>query len=451
MSALAALSGAVWTWLLAELLLSGALWATYVLLARRLRTAADRFLFLKLSFVALLVLPWLPAILPPSSGVAWEVAARLPAPLLRRDLQALGSGPRLGVTSALALLYLLWAGRCLLSLGLGAWRLRRLVQGAQARELPGWGTVFLHAGALPPATVGIVRPRILLPARLYQQLEPRAVQLILRHEAVHQRRRDGLFNSVVVLLRGLLGFSPFVRALARHFESEMELSVDAAVLADPGIAPREYGRLLLALATELLPRPQPGGSEIFIARSLITRRIAAMTKPSSAKNRPVLAACAFAAFALLGGGGLSALNLTSSAWASAAPNPTAAADSALQIFLVQPGGSRSVADEDGGSLPLAAAPVLTQADFDHATFNDAENPTLSVHLKHAAGARFAAFSGSHIGHKLAIVLDGKLLAAPVIKARIDGDSIMLSGRFPKEMRHLTATINAAQTSPAAPR
>jgi len=76
---------------------------------------------------------------------------------------------------------------------------------------------------------------------------------------------------------------------------------------------------------------------------------------------------------------------------------------------------------------------------------------VSVHLRPAAAARFAAFSGSHLGHKLAILLDGKLLAAPVIKSRIDGDSIMLSGHFPKEMRRLAATINAAQSSPAAPR
>lgn len=177
-----------------------------------------------------------------------------------------------------------------------------------------------------------------------------------------------------------------------------------------------------------------------------------MSKPLSAKHRPFLAAVALAACAVLGSGGLSALHLTSSAWASAAARPSAeAADSVLQFFLVEAGGSRSVADEEGGTLALAAAPVLTTADLDRATFTDGENPTVSVHLRPAAVARFAAFSGSHIGHKLAILLDGKLLAAPVIKARIDGDSILLSGRFPKEMRRLTATINAAQAEAAAPR
>lgn len=452
MSGLGALTAAVWTWLGAELLLSSGLWAAYVLGARVLRSAADRFLFLKLAFVALLVLPWLPSLLPASTAAAWEVAGRLPSQLPGVRLGGGGSGPELGAASGLALLYLLWVGRCFLTLGLSAFRLRRLVRGAQARELPGWGTVLLHDGALSPATVGLVRPRILLPARLYHQLDARAVQLILRHEAVHRRRRDGLFNALVLLLRGLLAFSPLVRALARHFESEMELSVDAEVLADRSVAPREYGRLLVELATDLMPRPQPGCSAIFIARSLITRRISAMSKPIPVKNRPFLAACAFAACAVLGGGGLSALHLTSSAWASAAARPAAeAADSVLQFFLVEAGGSRSVADEDGGTLPLAAVPVLTTADLDRATFTDGENPTVSVHLRPGAAARFAAFSGSHLGHKLAILLDGKLLAAPVIKSRIDGDSIMLSGHFPKEMRRLTATINAAQSSLAAPR
>ena len=73
-----------------------------------------------------------------------------------------------------------------------------------------------------------------------------------------------------------------LRQLARQFESEMELSVDAEVLADKSIAPREYGRLLVELATDLLPRNQPGGSAIFIARSLTTRRISAMSSAAAA-------------------------------------------------------------------------------------------------------------------------------------------------------------------------
>ena len=214
----------------------------------------------------------------PLSQLIWRrvQGVRLPPQLSGVALGERGSGPELGVASGLALLYLLWVGRCLLVLGLSAFRLRRLLREAQPLELPGWGTVLLHDGPLPPATVGLFRPRILLPARLYHQLAPRARQLILRHEAVHQRRRDGLFNALVLLMRDLLAISPLVRQLARQFESEMELSVDAEVLADKSIAPREYGRLLVELATDLLPRNQPGGSAIFIARSLITRRISAM-------------------------------------------------------------------------------------------------------------------------------------------------------------------------------
>ncbi|HRI54059.1 MAG TPA: hypothetical protein PLW65_28160, partial [Pseudomonadota bacterium] len=170
MSGLAALTTAVWTWLGAELVLSSGLWAAYVLGVRHLRSAADRFLFLKLAFVVLLVLPWLPSVVSPAAPAAWEVAVRLPPQLTGVAPRVGGSGPVLGVASGLALLYLLWVGRCVVSLGLSAFRLRRLVRGAQVRELPGFGTVLLHDGELPPATVGLVRPRILLPARLYQKL-----------------------------------------------------------------------------------------------------------------------------------------------------------------------------------------------------------------------------------------------------------------------------------------
>lgn len=439
------LSAVVGSFLVAELLLSGVLWAAYSLLRRALPTAADRFLFLRLSFLALLVLPWLPALLPQPLAVPLTVTIRLPA-----HVRAAASGPAsllspvwAQVASGLALLYLGWMVRCAVSVGRSAYRLHRLVRGAEAVVLPGGETVFLHDGELPPATVGFLRPRILISRPVYARLAQRAVQLILRHEAVHIRRRDAVWNALVVLLRELLALSPFVRALARHFENEMELSVDEAVLADRTIRPREYGQLLLDLSTLVLPAAAPSCSGLYIARSLVARRISAMSRPATGKNRPALAIAAFAAFSLLGGVGVSALPSPPLAFADAGGKSVAnTSESALQIFLVEDGGNRSVTDEDGKDVPLAATPILTTADLSRATFNEGENPTVSVQLRPAAAARFAAFSGSHIGRKLAILLEGKLLAAPVIKSRIEGDSILLSGHFPTEMRRLAATINA---------
>ena len=46
------------------------------------------------------------------------------------------------------------------------------------------------------------------------------------------------------------------------------------------------------------------------------------------------------------------------------------------------------------------------------------------------------------------LLEGKLLAAPDIKTKIEGSSIMLSGRFPDAMRRLVETINGGRPASA---
>ncbi len=449
------LSAGVWRFVLAQLLLSAALWASYRGLGRLLRTATDRFLFLRLSLLALWVLPaltWLPerlAPLPPSLAAPLVVTARLPLGFAAAAEAAGAASLWTRTAAVLAALYLLWVGRCVVGMGRAAYRMKRLVRGAQARVLPGGQTVLLHDGELPPATVGWLRPQVLIAQKVYADLELRALQLILRHEAVHMRRYDPVLCAFMELIRALVPFNPFVRMLARHFDSEMELSVDEAVLADPTVGRREYGQLLLDLSTRILPAAAPSGGGVYIARSLVARRISAMAKTSSGKSRPILTLAAFGLISLAGGLGISALPGPRLTWAeTAGAGVKAAADSQLQFFLVEPAGGRSIVDDDGSTLPLAAAPILTAADLDQATFTDGENPTLSVHLRAAAAARFAAFSGSHLGHKMAIVLAGKLLAAPVIKARIDGPNLLLSGHFPKEMQRLAAAINAGSAAAA---
>lgn len=454
MSGLAALTAPLWAWLGLELLLSLGLWAIYGLLARHLATAAERFLFLKLLFVALVLLPWVPAMLPaawPSQlSAPWKVLlpTSLPAAVLAA-VQTTRSGPGwlAGAAVGGAGLYLSWVGCCLIRLVVAAHQLRSLVRGAKVVAVPGPVPVLLHDHELAPATVGLLCPRILFPRRLYQALSSREVQLILCHEVVHLRRRDPLFNALVLLLGKALVFSPFVRSLARHFESEMELSVDAVVLSKNDIAPREYGHLLFALATQLRGTPEPAGSSVFVARSLIAKRISAMSQPASGKSRKTLLVATFVVVASLCGSGISALRLGPTAWAgptvaaigkSVAPQP---AEALLQVFLVESGGSHSVTQQEGPSLPLSAMPILTGGDLDSATLQAGDSPTLSIHLKSVAAARFAAFTGSHLGQRVAILLEGKLLAAPVIKSKIDGTSIMLSGQFSEGMRRLAQAIN----------
>jgi Zn-dependent protease with chaperone function len=453
MSAISALPACVLAWHGIELLLGAVLWAAYVVLARRIPGAGDRFLLLKLSLVSLLALPWVPAVLPESFTrplpAPWEVlrSSSLPAATLPPLDPVHGpAGWLAGAVWAIMALYLGWLGLCLLRLVRSAHELRGLLRGARRVDVPAAAPVLVADLVPAPATVGFRRPRILIPARLYERLRARELQLILRHEAVHIRRRDALFNALMLLLRAALPANLFVRALAQHFVHEMELSVDAEVLAGGDPSPREYGQLLLDLARQLgSPASAPGA--LFVARSLIARRIAAMTRPASTTRRPTLLLASFVGLVGLCAAGVSAFRLGPTAWAAGpAPTATAAqpADTLLQMFLVDPAGPRTIAQEDGGGPPLtlAATPVLTGADLQSATLQPGEPPTVSMQLKPAAAARFAAFTGSHLGERMAIVLADKLLVAPVIKSRIDGGRLMLSGPFPDAMRRLVDMLAA---------
>ncbi len=67
--------------------------------------------------------------------------------------------------------------------------------------------------------------------------------------------------------------------------------------------------------------------------------------------------------------------------------------------------------------------------------NQTNSPIISFTLN-AEGARiFGDFTGSNVGKRLAIVLDGKVYSAPVINERIGGGSGQISGGFSVEEAH----------------
>jgi hypothetical protein len=59
-------------------------------------------------------------------------------------------------------------------------------------------------------------------------------------------------------------------------------------------------------------------------------------------------------------------------------------------------------------------------------------PAVSLTLDGDAAEEFAAFTGSHIGARAAVCLDGEVLVAPVVQERIAGGRILLTGLFTEE-------------------
>jgi preprotein translocase subunit SecD len=100
---------------------------------------------------------------------------------------------------------------------------------------------------------------------------------------------------------------------------------------------------------------------------------------------------------------------------------------------------------------LDRAPIITGQDLRGATpAPDTNNPSqYQVHfeLSTAAAARFGPYTESHIGHRMAIVLDHQVYSAPVIQGRID-DNGEITGNFTQDTSHDLALVLRAGALPA---
>ena len=144
-----------------------------------------------------------------------------------------------------------------------------------------------------PAVFGFWRPRLLLPEGLPDRLTPEELRLVLMHELIHIRRRDVLLNWLIILVRSLHWFNPFVWLAMKRLRADIEIVCDARVLASLGPDERRaYGHTLLKLladysATRLCPSLVP----LFTSKKLIQRRIAMIANFKST-SRPALAVSA---------------------------------------------------------------------------------------------------------------------------------------------------------------
>ncbi len=109
--------------------------------------------------------------------------------------------------------------------------------------------------------------------------------------------------------------------------------------------------------------------------------------------------------------------------------------------------------ERGGRTPyLVESPVLMTGD----TVTDArvrpggrlEGPYVSVELDNRGAEIFDALTGENVGRKLAIVLDKTVYSDPVIRERIPGGHVQISGRFSMDQAHDLAIVLRSGALPA---
>lgn len=117
---------------------------------------------------------------------------------------------------------------------------------------------------------------------------------------------------------------------------------------------------------------------------------------------------------------------------------------------IPPGSEILEAADDSGELYLVRKRVLISGDMlDDArpAFGQNNEPVVSFQLNATGGARFGRVTGQNIGRPFAIVLDGKVVSAPVIRAQIFTEG-QISGSFSVEESNELALLLRAGALPA---
>ena len=146
-----------------------------------------------------------------------------------------------------------------------------------------------------PLLVGLMRPRIVLPADFFTRYNALEQELILTHEAVHLRRHDGAANLLTTLLQTVFWFNPLLHFAARRVRLDQELACDAAVMAQHPDSRSAYASAILKAA--LIESSAPLACH-WQSRHPLKERILELTRTPPARARRLAARALLSALAL---------------------------------------------------------------------------------------------------------------------------------------------------------
>lgn len=118
-----------------------------------------------------------------------------------------------------------------------------------------------------------------------------------------------------------------------------------------------------------------------------------------------------------------------------------------------PKGYEILEDDEGKKYLLKKEPELTGSSLVNAWVDTSQGgimtqQVVSLEFNREGARKFARVTGAHVGENLAIVLDGKVRSAPVIRSRIDGGRAQIEGNFTPEEAHDLKIILQAGSLPA---
>ena len=123
-------------------------------------------------------------------------------------------------------------------------KLKKLVTGMEKREVVGT-SIYITNIPVTPFTVGVFRPKIVMPEVMLREYDAEELQTILLHEKIHIRLGHLLLYLLWDILRVLLWINPLLTIGTRYFREDMEEICDWVTIHQSKEKAYTYGQLLL--------------------------------------------------------------------------------------------------------------------------------------------------------------------------------------------------------------
>jgi TonB family protein len=418
-------------------------------------TAAARLAYWRAVGALCLVLPWIASSTRNLPVVSTAVDV---LPVDRVVIASTASQVVPAIGGASPFLWAAWAcgaGIGLLWLLAGAWRIRQVrLRSVPASMRP--DVDALREALAPradfrwssdvqqPVTLGIWRPLILLPRR-FDDLSDAAQRAVACHELLHVQRRDWLWTLVEAHVRAVLWFHPGVWWLVDRVQLLREQVIDELVVGRTS-SRRDYMDALMLFADSARPTVL---SSAFLRRHHLKSRIRELLKESH-MSVPRLALTMTALTLVMAGvtaATVRALPLDLPAMAQAG----AASRMEIRLAETTPGVGLQQAKVSGSDQPiyLHPTPLATWSDVILARVLEPLGSAYSVAVtfNSEVAARMASATAAHVGRPVAIIIDGRVVAAPIVRAPIS-DSATLTGISAAAAQDLIEANFACHTNPA---
>ncbi|HST07495.1 MAG TPA: M56 family metallopeptidase [Gemmatimonadaceae bacterium] len=160
-----------------------------------------------------------------------------------------------------------------------AWRVWRIVRLSRRPTIID-GVRVIVTDAVGPATVGLMRSRVLVP-RWVLALPAKQREYVLRHEEEHRRSHDGLVLFIASLPLILIPWNLALWWILRRLCLAVEMDCDKRVVGALG-DPHAYGELLLRVAEagSRGPRLQPA----FLGMGMLEHRLTQLVAPTRLRH-----------------------------------------------------------------------------------------------------------------------------------------------------------------------